>query len=78
MSYRQNVTDKQQNDLETAQFDGGIPVEVNGTQRVIARAAQTATYKTSNAGSTLRNNAGVILPHDDQPGRFLEVTQGKA
>jgi len=74
---RSNVTNKQQSDLEEAEFDGGSPVFVEQRTRVVAKGVQTASYRTANAGSTIRNNAGVCMPHDDVPGRFVETSQGK-
>jgi hypothetical protein len=75
-SYRANVTDRSQTVLETAQFEDGIPVHENSVTRVVARGSQTGTQKTNNAGTNIQSNAGVIMSHDDQPGRFLEG-QGK-
>lgn len=77
MSYRKNPTDKQQSELEQAANDGGITVEVAGKQRVITKVVATAPYRTAH-GATQRANAGVVVPHDDVPGRFVETTQGKA
>lgn len=77
MSYRQNTTDKGQNELEQATFEGGIAVEVDATQRVIPKGADTAAERTSHAaGVNFGKNAGVVMPHDDNPGVFL--TPGKA
>lgn len=79
MSYRANLTDKNQNELEAAQYEGGINVQTGDAKtRVVMKERQGATQRTANAGSTLRNNGGVIMPHDDVPGRFVEATQGKA
>jgi len=74
---RTNVTDVEQSKLEEAEFDGGIPVFAHQKTRVVAKGAETATQRTANAGSTLRSNAGVVMPHDDVPNRFVETEQGK-
>ena len=77
-TYRANVTNKQQDVLEEATFEGGVPVFDDGTTKVVAKGAQTAAQKTSNAGTNIQSNAGVVMPHDDNPGRFVENTQGKS
>ena len=74
---RENVTDNEQDILENAEFEGGSPVFDNGKTRVVAKGAQTATQKTSNGGSNIGSNAGVIFPHDDRPGSFLGDTIGR-
>ena len=76
-TYRKNVTDRDQSVLEAATFDGGAPTFEEGKTRVVAKGLQTATQKTSNAGSALRSNAGVIMPPDDRPGAIVEQLQGK-
>jgi hypothetical protein len=78
MAYRKNPTDKQQNVLEEARFEGGIPVHEDRKIRVVAKASQTGPYRTANAGTDLGKNAGVIMPHDDVPNRFVDTQQGKA
>jgi len=75
--YRANLTDKAQSELESSAFKAGIPVFDNAETKVIAKGAQTAPQRTQNAGSTLRANAGVILPHDDKPNSFPSDTIGK-
>ena len=75
--YRANVTDTQQNVLEAAQFEAGVPVFEDHKTRVIARGAQTATQRAAH-GAAIRNNAGVIMPWADVPGRFVETQIGKA
>ena len=77
-TYRKNVTDKAQNELEASTFNGGAPTFEEGKTRVVAKGFQTAAQKTANAGSAIRNNAGVIMPPSDCPGRFVESLQGKA
>lgn len=78
MGYIANPTDKNQNEREAAANEGGITVEQDGKQRVIAKALHTAPYKTANGGGVggERNNAGVVMPPADKPGRF--ETPGKA
>lgn len=80
MAYRKNPTDRDQSVLENATFEGGAPVFVTGKTRVVAKGAQTASQKTSHsaASGSIKRNAGVIMAHDDAPGRFVDVTQGKA
>ena len=76
---RSNVTDRQQDQLEEAQFEGGVPVFDDGKTKVISKnAPQAAAQRTANAGTNLYKNAGVVMPHDDQPGRMVEETQGKS
>ena len=75
-SYRANVTDRSQTVLETAQFEDGIPVHEDSVTRVVARGSQTGAQRTNNAGTNIQSNAGVVMPWDDKPGRFLEG-QGK-
>ena len=76
MSYRQNTTDRGQDVLEQATYEGGIAVQVDQTQRVIPKGADTAPERTANAGTNFGKNAGVIMPHDDKPNVFQ--TPGKA
>jgi len=77
-TYRENPTNRQQDQIEEAQFEGGVPVFDSGETKVISKLApQAAAQRTANAGSDLRNNAGVVMPHDDVPNRFVENTQGK-
>lgn len=75
-TYRANVTDKQQSDLEQAQFDGGIP-HFEGDTKVIAAVVQTAPGRVTSAGA-IRSNAGVVMPHDDIPNRFYNEQAGRA
>ena len=78
-AYRENITNKQQDVVEEAQFEGGSPVFGDGKTRVVSKSApQSAAQRTANAGTNLYKNAGVVMPHDDQPGRMVEETQGKA
>jgi hypothetical protein len=77
MSYRANLTDKAQSELEAATFENGISVFEDAKTRVIAKGVETAPQRTANAGSTIRNNAGVVMPWNDRPDKFLEKTQGK-
>ena len=78
MAYRANVTDRQQDILERAQFESGIPVHEDEKVRVVANGAQTAKQRVADAGSAHRSNAGVIMSHDDEPNRFLSEQVGKA
>jgi hypothetical protein len=72
MAYIKNLTDKNQSEREAAANSGGITVQQDGKQRVVAKALHTAPYKTANNGGTggERNNAGVVMPPADRPGKF--------
>jgi len=78
MSNRANITDREQDQLEEATFEGGIPVQIDQTQRVITKGRQGGTERTANDGEIQQKNAGVVMPHDDVPGRFVENQIGKA
>lgn len=81
-TYRQNVTDRAQTVLETAESEDGILVFEDQKTRVVARGAQTGSERTQNAGpgpgTNLGKNAGVVMPHDDRPNTFPGDTIGKA
>ena len=81
-TFRKDPTDRQQDVLETAAFEGGSPVPVDGEIRVVAKGDQTGTERVAHAvtgsGVDIKKNAGVVMPWADKPGRFEEVTQGKA
>ena len=76
-TFRENVTDRQQDVLENAAFEGGVPVHEDGETRVVAKGNQTGTQRTAHASGSIRSGAGVMMPWDDKPGKFEEVTQGK-
>lgn len=63
MAYRKNPTDKQQSEIEAAANEGGISILVNAKTMVIGKSGE-------------RNNAGVVMPPSDRPGKF--ETPGKA
>jgi len=75
---RTDVTDNQQSIIEEAEFDGGVPVFADAKTRVVAKAADGSPYRTANAGTDIRSNAGVVMPHDDTPNRFYNEQAGKA
>ena len=79
MGYVKNPTDKSQNELEAATFEGGIPVHEDAKTRVIVKqdgaAAKTAHGTTE---GSLGKNAGVVMPASDVTNRFLSDLQGKA
>ena len=79
MSYRANVTDKQQNVLEAAAFENGIPVHEDQEVRVIVK-AEGATERVAHSpvANHINSNAGVVMPASDVPNRFLSDQQGKA
>lgn len=71
-TYRKNVTDKEQEVVEAAQFEGGAPVFRDEKTLVVMRERQGGAQKTMNAGTTIRKNNGVVMPWDDRPGSFSE------
>jgi type IV secretory pathway TraG/TraD family ATPase VirD4 len=62
MAYRANVTDKAQDELEQATFDG-MPVMTAGGTRVITSDNGGAAKTFGPSGSV--RGAGVVVPHDD-------------
>ena len=77
--YRKNVTDKEQEDLESAINDSGIPVYVrrNGVgQKLILPAydlqAQGAHAIQNNASLTINREHMAIGNHNDKFSQFLE------
>ena len=77
MSYRKNVTDKGQSELESATFNAGIPEFVRSQTLIVAKGAQTVPQRTTHSAGSIRVNAGVILPHDDKPDNFPSDTVGR-
>ena len=79
MSYRANVTDRQQDVLEAATFENGIPVHEDQKVRVIIK-VEGATEWVAHAvpENHINTNAGVVMPFGDVPGRFVSDQQGKA
>lgn len=80
MSYRANPTDKSQNEIEAASFSSGSPSFTTGVTRINPNGVGMAPYKTVHGVETgsQRMNAGVVVPHDDAPARFVNEQQGKA
>jgi hypothetical protein len=79
-TYRKNVTDTQQAVVEQAQFDGGVPVFEDQETRVIVKdlgGAEKTAHGTT-AAINVGRNAGVAMPWDDKPGKFVSDTQGRA
>lgn len=80
MGYRANVTDRQQDVLEGATFEGGIPVEVDDKTRVIAKGAdgspERTAHQVTHGSVNIGKNAGVVMPAADKPGTF--ESPGKA
>lgn len=65
-----------QEQLEEATYEGGVIHHAgDGKTRIIAKGVQTAPHRTANAGSALRNNAGVVMPASDKIG--LDPYPGK-
>lgn len=79
MAYRANVTDKQQNQLEEATFEGGIPVFEDRETRVVGKEARGGTMRVigANSGVPANSSSGVVIPHDDLPGSFPSDTIGR-
>jgi hypothetical protein len=79
MSYRANVTDRQQDILEAAAFENGVPVHEDHVVRVIAEGNDGGAQKTNHSAvaNHIGDNAGVVMPDKDTPGRFVENLQGK-
>jgi anthranilate phosphoribosyltransferase len=77
-TYQANPTDVGQDKRESSQFDGGVPVFNDAKTRMVPQGANTAPQMIANAGSSIRNNAGVMMSASDTPGRMVEELQGKA
>jgi hypothetical protein len=67
-TYRTDVTNKQQQVIEDAEFENSVPVFMNGKTRVVIR---------GNNGGAERDVGGVVVPADDKVGCFCEATIGK-
>jgi hypothetical protein len=66
MARRANEINREMDQFEEATFEGGIPVRIDATTRVISKGVD---------GRPERSLAGVVLPASDKPGHFL--TPGK-
>jgi hypothetical protein len=79
-TFRTDVTDKEQSDLEQAEFDSGAPVFVDQKRRIVSRGRGGAqrVHSSNGVSPASGKSAGVVMPHDDTPHRFVEETQGKA
>ena len=67
-TFRANPTDKGQEAIETAEFEGGIAVFNDGQTRNEVKAD----------GAAERNVAGVVVPASDRIGEFAGDSIGKA
>ena len=67
-TYRADVTDKEQTEIENAEFANSVPVFVDGKTRVVPK---------GNGGGAERDVGGVVVPASDKVGRFTEATIGK-
>ena len=83
-SARSNITNRQQDQLEEAEFDGGVPVFKDGSQgaavtRIIAKglygSPEKVAYDTTNR---IGSNAGVVMNPSDHFARFEEALIGKS
>jgi hypothetical protein len=79
-TYRKNPTDGQQNVLEDVESQSGILTHEEGEVRVIVRENGAAERVAHAVGPvvSIGKNAGVSMPWDDKPGKFVGDTQGKA
>ena len=66
---RANVTDKEQTDIENAEFENSVPVFTRDETKVVPK---------GNGGSAERKVGGVVMPASDKVGCFCEEVQGKA
>jgi len=73
-TYRKNPTDLQQNVLEDATFEGGIPVHVDQEIRVVVKENSGVERVAHAVGPvvSIGVNAGVSMPWDDAPGKFMD------
>ena len=69
MAFRANVTDKEQTDIENAEFENSVAVFVDQKTRVVPK---------GNGGGAERISGGVVMPASDKFGAFTENTTGKA
>jgi|ETNvirnome_2_300_1030623.scaffolds.fasta_scaffold23616_4 hypothetical protein len=80
---RSNITDKEQDQLEEANNDGGIPVFKKNSAdvavtRVIAKGLDGSPEKVAyNTSNRIGSNAGVVYPPSDNPGRFEDALIGR-
>jgi hypothetical protein len=67
-TFRANVTDKEQTDIENAEFQNSVAVFVDNKTRVVPK---------GNGGGAERDIGGVVVPASDKVGSFTEATIGK-
>lgn len=67
-TYRTDVTNKEQQVIEDAEFENSVPVFMNGKTRVVVKGA----------GGAERDVGGVVTPASERVGCFCEETVGKA
>jgi hypothetical protein len=67
-TFRENVTDKEQQDIENAEFENSVAVFQDGKTRVV----------TKSQGAAERDIGGVVFPCSDKVGSFTEQTIGRA
>ena len=67
-TYRANVTNKEQQVIEDAEFENSVPVFMNDATRVVPK---------GNGGGAERDVGGVVMPADARPGCFCEESIGK-
>jgi hypothetical protein len=75
--FRADVTDKEQTDLENAEFENSVPVFMNDETRVVIKGNYGGAERVAHTTGELHKNAGVVMPADDKPGKFTEETIGK-
>lgn len=66
---RTDVTDKEQTDIENAEFENSVPVFTRSETKIVPK---------GNGGSPERKVGGVVVPASDRFGSFSENTQGRA
>ena len=65
---RPNVTNDEQEKIESAEFDSGVPHHVDKQTKIRARGL----------GGAERNVGGTIIPDSDKPGLFLNEEVGRS
>jgi len=73
---RVNLTDSDQSNVESSEFDSGIPVFTDSKTRVIASSGG-GSAGVSHASGSRASNAGVIMDSGDAYSRFSENLTGK-
>lgn len=75
---RTDVTDKQQTDIENAEFENSVPVFMNDKTRVIIKGNNGGAERVAHEAGKLNRNAGVVMPASTKSGLFMEEKIGRA